>query len=138
MHLNKCRILFLDNNKLGNIQPGMFDGLSALEKLSLTRSNIVAIESGSFKSLENINELYLNENHLTTLRKDLFVSIPLKSRYLGLGYNPLHCDRRICWLRQGEEDNWIFFYWSSDYPECANGDDWAEVNCSVTGWNLYF
>ena len=137
MHLNKCIELLLNGNQLIKIETDTFQGLKSLEKLRLTNNDISVIESGSFKSLNEIKELYLSDNRLTTLRKDAFGSIPLESLYLYISGNPLHCDRRMCWIKQGEEDNWIDAginsYWGYP-PQCAYGD-WDELNCSVTGEN---
>ena len=86
--------------------------------------------------MNKIEELYLSDNCLTTLRKDAFASVLLEKLNLYISGNPLHCDRRMCWIKQGEEDNWIDAginsYWG--YPHCADGD-WDELNCSVAGEN---
>ena len=52
---------------------------------------------------------------------------------MGVGFNPLQCDTRLCWVKQAESDGWIRFrenVVNRLSPECENryGLPWEDVN----------
>ena len=136
--LTRCTEIKLDSNRLCQIKEGMFDGLTALEELSLTMNRISYIEPGSFKSLMQLKKLYLYSNELTTMEQNVF-NLPHHPAEvtLLLFHNPLKCNRSMCWMKQGEHEGWITWYYDFGMfaPECANypGVLWANVKlpCSV-------
>ena len=134
-HLTKCVELALSDNKLVRIRKNMFQGLRSLKKLKLGHNQISHIEYGSFVSL-HLTHLYLASNHITKLEQgDVFKSDHLT---LLLGNNPLQCDWKICWIKDGEREEWINLSKGSyGKPYCANFPDvpWDSITafCSVTG-----
>ena len=80
----------------------------------------------------------MHQNKLTTLAKDT-LSIPHHTRLaLPIWDNPLQCDNKMCWVKQGEEDGWITL--TSDVhsePDCQ-GIHWDDVTitCTVTGMHI--
>ena len=110
LHLSQCTQLELRAN-ISEIEPGAFNGLSALRilwivyskglerlyknmffsitnctELSLADNRIRVIEPGSFNGLSNVETLYLQHNYLTTLRAGIFQGLS-SARYLGLDVN---------------------------------------------------
>ena len=95
-HLSECTSLHMIYNQISEVEPGAFNGLTALTSLAiswnrlerlyvnmfLTLENcwslsvqdnrISEIESGSFNGLGNPERLYLSNNPLNTLRADMF------------------------------------------------------------------
>ncbi len=54
------------------------------------------------------------------------------SRCSFAGENPLQCDRRLCWIRRGEEEGWLSWIrleGRPKHPRCS-GDNtlWANVS----------
>ena len=138
--LTQCMKIKLDSNRLSRIEKGMFDGLEALEELSLTMNRISYIEPGSFKSLMQLRKLYLYSNELTTLEQNVFnLAYHPAEVTLLLFHNPLRCNSSLCWMKQGEQDGWISWYYDFDMfvPECGNypGVAWADVKlpCAIPG-----
>ena len=123
-YLTNCTWLDLPNNKLTEVKADMFRGLRSLTKLGLGHNHISYIEPGSFANL-SLTNLYLDSNRLSTplQRDDAFKSHHL---LLLLGDNPLECDCRMCWVKQGEREGWIDlvlrYPWGEFYdkPDCAN------------------
>ena len=138
--LTHCTQIKLDSNRLRQIKEGMFAGLNVLEELSLTMNGISYIEPGSFKSLMQLSKLYLYSNELTTLEQNVFnfPYHPVEVTLL-LFQNPLKCNSSLCWVKQGEREGWISWYYDFTMfpPECENypGVAWTDVKlpCSVPG-----
>ena len=94
--LMSCLALSVSTNQISEVEPGTFNGFSALKNLqfslnSLERLNvdmfslmnncttlsfylnqISEIEPGGFNGLSNLENLDLNSNHLTALTTDMF------------------------------------------------------------------
>ena len=138
--LIQCTKIKLDSNRLRQIKEGMFDGLNALKELSLTMNRISYIQPRSFKSLIQLRKLYLYNNKLTTMEQNVFNHPyhPTEVTLL-LFHNPLKCNSSLCWMKQGEQEGWITWYYdfSMYAPECENypGVVWTDVKlpCSVPG-----
>ena len=87
----------------------MFIGMYSLTELELSHNQISHIEHGSFTKTQQLQYLYLSSNKLRTLEQDMF-SIPQQGEItILIEDNPLQCDSRICWIKQGEQDGWIKF-----------------------------
>ncbi|MBN3278488.1 LRIG3 protein, partial [Polyodon spathula] len=61
------RRLFLANNRLDQIQRGMFAGLMNLEHLDLSGNGLRSIEENAFANLVSLRFLNLNSNHFVTI-----------------------------------------------------------------------
>ena len=137
-HLTVCIDLWIDNNNLSKITENMFHGLQSLELLYLHCNDISYIQLGSFTNLYQLKELHLHQNKLTTLAKDT-LPIPHHIRLALLFWdNPLQCDNKMCWVKQGEEDGWMTLI--SDVhskPDCQ-GIHWHDViiTCTVTAMHI--
>ena len=80
-----------------------FNNLISLRNLELHRNNIRRIYPGNFAYLPKLRRLILNKNKLTTLNQNIFVSSDddqFDLRHLYLENNPIHCDQKLCWLKQ--------------------------------------
>ena len=71
-HLQQCKILSLQNNKLSQLKRGMLEGLQALQQLVLSSNYIRTIEARAFLHLTSCTWLSLKENRLTYIRSDIF------------------------------------------------------------------
>ena len=67
--------LTLNFNRLERLSVNMFSGINNCKMLYLAQNKISEIEPGSFDGLDNLERLDLNENHLTTLRTDMFLGL---------------------------------------------------------------
>ncbi len=103
--IEKCNILFLANNQItsiqpgvfrglpellalnllnnristiqiSTIQPGMFQGLSDLANLNLNGNQITSIQPGSFQELTNLRSLSLNNNQIISIQPGTFQGLP--------------------------------------------------------------
>ena len=131
-HLTNCTKLVLSNNRLTHLRGDMFRGMQSLRMLRLSHNRIHHIENGSFAELRLV-VLTLHINYITKLEQsDVFRTEHL---LLLLGYNPLQCDWRMCWIQQGEQDGWISLSKEAyGTPYCANYlDNNISSLCSVTG-----
>ena len=143
LHLTSCTWLSLNENKLTHIQSDMFKGLQSLNKLMLSQNNVSKIEPGTFTDLTQLKALLLSKNYLVTLDRSVFRSPHQTSLYLKINDNPLLCDCRVCWIKQGEQDEWLSVHdtltngTEVDKPECVNypGIDWHNISltCSEVG-----
>ncbi|GIY21914.1 protein toll [Caerostris darwini] len=106
--------LDLSQNKIRILQ-GCVRYLSLLTSLNLTDNQIESFEEGEFQGLNELTDLYLHGNRITTLGNEvhglvqlqyLVVSsnrirtllkeqIPEKLKYLYLADNPFHCDCKL-------------------------------------------
>ena len=72
--MRMLKYLFLMDNNIGKSNTnlkGMFDGLSSLEVLDLSRNGIFRIDISAFSSLSNLSILSLRGNHLTSVNFDI-------------------------------------------------------------------
>ncbi len=116
----------------------MWEGLHSLELLFLSANHINTIHPAGISNLPNIKLLALHSNDLTTLPEDMFDAgeFPDSNGHpaeleLGMEENPLHCDSRMCWIKEGDEEGWIISQpWNVRYCEYP-GAAWKDVdlNC---------
>ena len=94
-----CLKLRLDQNRLTDIRKEMWTGLVALEWLSLEHNDIGSIHSSAFADLPNLKGLYLHNNKLTFLPRNIFPPKQMPAiQTLTLHQNSLKHDG-LGWLR---------------------------------------
>ena len=127
--LPKCTHLWLPFNQLTYLKAEPFKGLVSLDLLDLYSNQISFIEDGTFSHLPRIRVIYLSNNNLVT---------PPQTHFLFLDGNPLHCDSRMCWLKQAERDGKLKLRgrWNHK-PQCVNypGLHWDNITliCDESG-----
>ena len=144
--LRHCIELDLEGNALVEVRSEMWIGLIRDEILILSYNQIEHIEQYGFSHLPQLSELDLRNNKLTSLPADIFnpVHYPDSGGHpprldIGLHFNPLQCDSRLCWLKKGQKEGWIT-WWSfntniSLKPQCFNkpGIDWDDITLECSG-----
>ena len=97
---SQCVKLRLDHNKLTEIRKDMWTGLVALEYLSLEHNSIKSIHSSAFADLPHLKGLYLHNNKLATLPENIFPSKQMPPlEILTLHENSLQ-HNELGWLRE--------------------------------------
>ncbi len=86
--------LDLSGNSLIVLPPNPFNGATKIERLDLSNSGVggnnTILPANSFNRMTNLRELYLHDNHLTSLHGDLFSDSKLSTvRTLTLNGNAL-------------------------------------------------
>ena len=122
-HLPQCSKLDLNVNKLTQIRADMFPGMFSLRELDLRQNQISHIEYGSFTQTVKLQHLYLSSNRLRTIEQDMFFLPQQGEITLRIEDNPLRCDSRLCWMKQGEDNGWITFPEERGKPDCENYPD---------------
>ena len=133
--IGNLQALRLYKNQLVEINMDMFKETPNLTSLSIDGNSITTIEAGSFTT--KMKYLYLHDNNLTTLSSEIFDLNGGHPVYLdiSLSGNPLFCDGRLCWVKRGLQDRWLWFAGSGDTykPQCANfpSTTWdnVDLNC---------
>ena len=74
-HLSLCTKLWLDDNRLYQINGDTFKGLYSLKYLGLGNNDSNSIKSGAFSYLAALTELILWKNKLTELKNEMFVGL---------------------------------------------------------------
>lgn len=85
----KLKKLILSNCNIRNISMDAFIGLEHLEILDLSKNHLEYLPPALFDQLINIKEIYLNNNKLAKLPRDIFTKIHPKM--IRLNENPWHC-----------------------------------------------
>ena len=100
----------------------MWKGLQSVTELDLSNNDIANLEPDSFSNLSKLIFLYLNINSFSTLSPKIFNpnDFPnsnghLEKLVLGLQYNGLQCDSRMCWLKHGEQEGWLKFQYRDKF-----------------------
>ena len=70
--LHTCILLMLNDNRLTDIRPDMFEGLQSLGTLRLEGNGLTDLQAGAFSHLKQCSELWLFSNKLTHIRADTF------------------------------------------------------------------
>ncbi len=73
--LTNLQRLLLDNNQLATLPAGIFGGLTNLEFLSLHRNQLATLPAGIFGGLTNLQLLLLGDNQLANLPPDIFAGL---------------------------------------------------------------
>ncbi len=113
--MGKLETLDLWGNKLHLVHPAMWKGLNSLSELGLGLNQLRTVPPRGFANLPHLQKLNLNHNKLTTLTLDVldpqyFENGHPKNLSLSIMYLPLDCDDCLCWLKEGEEEGWIYWY----------------------------
>ncbi|XP_035658186.1 leucine-rich repeat-containing protein 15-like [Branchiostoma floridae] len=87
-NLPKLKFLYLSSNKLAEIQLGTFSDLPKLQSLKLNCNKIRTIQSGAFTNLPLLKMLYLNDNRILNLESGSFSDFP-KLQLLWLDHNKI-------------------------------------------------
>ena len=117
----KCTNLRLNHNKLTEVRSDMWTGLGALEYLSLEHNDIGYIAPSTFADLPSLKGLYLHDNKLTTLPDNIFPPKQMPTiEILTLHDNNLKRNE-LGWLRELCENGQIQEY-------TIRGDD---ITCTV-------
>ena len=154
--LNAVTELGLQGHNLTAITTGTFKGLYALSNLRLQENRVSSIDDRSFWDSSNLRSLWLEDNQLSELRYELFEGLyalhqiwlsgnPLhtvrstvftdqpRPLQLALGGGiPLQCDRRLCWLKQQEENGLVTYRLPANKPNCK----WSLLDCSPKGKSI--
>ncbi|XP_044529296.1 toll-like receptor 5 [Gracilinanus agilis] len=92
------KVLFLNNNYLNFLPPGVFSDLTALQILSLDGNKLISLSPGVLP--ENLRVLSLSQNHLLSPDPTVFASLS----YLDITHNKYICECEarnfILWLNQ--------------------------------------
>ncbi len=64
--------IWLENNQLTTLPPGLFDGLSAVEILQLNGNHLDSLPVGAFEGLSAVWLLHLHDNRLSSLPAGVF------------------------------------------------------------------
>ena len=101
--------LMLTDNLLSEIDADMWKGIKVLKRLDLSNNQISYIPDKSLPKLYRESGLHLERNNLTSLSlgildQDDYKQIGGHPRklYLNIRKNPLHCDRKLCWIKEGQ------------------------------------
>ena len=145
-NLSNLEELHLTSHGMTTITGDMWLGLNSLTNLDLQISpRMRTIPPGGLSNLPKLDTLHLHRNALRTLTKDMFnaTDYPDSDGHppvleLSLSGNPLVCDKHLCWVKQAENEGWLFWerYQGVTYsPDCTNNVDWNDValNCSAAG-----
>uniref|UniRef100_A0AAY4CDW9 Slit homolog 1 protein n=1 Tax=Denticeps clupeoides TaxID=299321 RepID=A0AAY4CDW9_9TELE len=89
--------LHLTANQLDSVRSGMFKGLEGLRMLMLRNNRISCVHNNSFTGLHNVRLLSLFDNQLTTISPGAFDTLQTLST-LNLLANAFNCDCRLAWL----------------------------------------
>ncbi|XP_034150392.1 slit homolog 1 protein [Esox lucius] len=89
--------LHLTANHLDSVRGTMFRGMGSLRMLMLRNNRISCIHNSSFTGLTNVRLLSLYDNQLNTIMPGAFDTLPNLST-LNLLANPFNCDCRLAWL----------------------------------------
>ena len=141
--LRNLNYIFLSTNKLSAISGNMWLGLSALKRLYLHNNDTAELKPGDLDHLPMLERLLLFDNPLTTLSHTIFnPSIYPETdghpRRVEMRLGLVKCNSSLCWLKQGEQKDWITWYKSNRkvyYPDCLNLPLWNDVdlNCPDNG-----
>ena len=140
--LRRLQHLDLSYNKIYSIEDGAFENLKGLLNLGLEGNALTELISGMFLKLTSLDTITLHENNLTTIAEKAFSTLPrplllqLSNPAMATKDNPLHCDSRLCWLKQEEEFESIRYY----YNLLSNGNLFLwhlSVKLGVAGMNWF-
>ena len=127
--LESLQILYIHGNRIKSVDAGLFNGLYSLREIGLDDNDISEVKAGAFQGLELLSKLWLFNNSLTTLQSSTFTGLP-RALDLTLGANPLQCDKRLCWIKRGEQEGWIRWIYLQGRPlepKCADDVSWYNV-----------
>jgi Leucine-rich repeat (LRR) protein len=87
-NLPRLKFLYLNNNKIKELQPGLFNNLLGLQELLLNNNKIRELKLGTFNNLSKLHLLYLNNNQIQELQPGVFNNL-LRLQELLLNNNKI-------------------------------------------------
>ncbi|XP_029466034.1 slit homolog 1 protein [Rhinatrema bivittatum] len=137
-HLKKIN---LSNNKITEIEDGVFEGAASVSELHLTANHLESVRSGMFRGLGGLRTLMLRNNRIGCVHNDSFTglrNVRLLSLYdnqisiispgafdtlqslstLNLLANPFNCNCQLSWLGDWLRKRKIV----TGNPRCQNPD----------------
>ncbi|XP_052421472.1 matrix-remodeling-associated protein 5 [Carassius gibelio] len=104
--------LHLDHNRIEFIHPDAFSGLTSLRLLHLEANHLQKLHPATFSTfsllqlfpVSTLKHLYLSENLLSTLPRNMLENIPQLENLFLYG-NPWSCDCRMSWLQDWSAKN---------------------------------
>lgn len=125
--LSHLQVLYLNNNYLSFLPPGVFSGLVALKRLSLSNNRLTVLSPGSLPA--NLEILDISRNQLFSPDPSLFASL----RILDITHNKFICECElstfIIWLNQ---TNVTMFGSPAEiycvYPDSLLGDSLYDIS----------
>lgn len=125
--------LYLDNNQIKELPPGVVNNLVNLVKLDLSQNKLTYIESDTFRSLSKLSTLILSYNRLQCLGERAFVGLSglrilslhgnelsilpeeafsslTNISHIALGNNQLYCDCNLIWFSKWIKVNFIYLF----------------------------
>lgn len=81
--------LYLDNNKIEEIEKDTFKGKGFIRLLSMSNNGLTKIHSESFRPLSKLTQLHLDHNELETLPEGILENL-VDLQELSVKYNRLH------------------------------------------------
>ncbi len=135
-NLSKSHILHLERNKISSIERESFIGLTKLKRLYLGWNPIFLIFESAFDNLHSIKMIGLNNIPLTFLPSNLFLNLPRKPLGLALSgpANQWECNS-LCWLKFEEFHETVVWESVGKFPTCADVEDWSLLQCGHPGKN---
>ena len=105
--LSNLKQLYLYNNHMVSTDQNTWAGLISLEKLDLRVNDLASLPSNSFSMYMSLF-IDLSFNEFITFPREIFGSSSGTARVITLRVdaNPMHCDSRLCWLKEAEE-SWM-------------------------------
>ncbi|XP_005399674.1 PREDICTED: platelet glycoprotein Ib alpha chain isoform X2 [Chinchilla lanigera] len=101
--LSKLHELYLQDNKLKTLPPGLLAPTSGLKKLNLANNGLAEVSPGLLNELEELDTLFLQNNSLRTIPKGFFGNLFLPFAFLHS--NLWHCDCEILYFRRWLQEN---------------------------------
>ncbi|XP_012634864.2 platelet glycoprotein Ib alpha chain [Microcebus murinus] len=130
--LSQLHELYLRDNKLKTLPPGLLAPTPHLKKLNLANNGLEELPSGLLDGLEDLDTLYLQGNSLSTIPKGFFGTLLLPFAFLH--DNPWHCNCEILYFRGWLKNNAQNVYlWKEGMDVKAMTPDVASVKCSDAG-----
>ncbi|XP_068918710.1 toll-like receptor 5 isoform X2 [Petaurus breviceps papuanus] len=120
--LSHLKVLFLNNNYLDFLPPGVFSDLTALQILSLHGNRLTSLSSGVLP--ENLRVLLLSHNQLLSPDPTIFASL----NFLDITHNKYICECEtrnfILWLNQTN----VTMFGSPEDVYCTYPDSFSGVS----------
>ena len=120
-------------NKITDVDGGMWEGLDSLELLHLADNNITSLDAGDLSHLPSIKELWLQRTLITALSVELCDAdlYPATNGHpaemqINFGRVPVQCDSRLCWMEEAEKEGWLTLN-KLQFNNYQN-NDWKDVN----------
>ena len=93
----------------------MFQGLPSLERLDVNMDRrLRSVEPGTLAKLPKLHEVSMSTNGVNVFNKSSFInSVDDKPNAIvitfdwGTDLRVDDCDKRLCWMKEGEKDGWL-------------------------------